>query len=447
MPDMAQRLTRGQHVGYAVGSLGTGGFAAVPGLLLLFYLTDVVGVASALAGLVVLAPKLWDVVIDPVLGSFSDRTMLRRGTRRPWLLLGGLLLPPLFALTFGAPTGLDGNAAAAWTAGFFILAVTAFSVFQVSYLAMPAEITDDYAERTTLMAWRIAFLTLAILVFGAGAPALIDAADTERGGYALMGAVVGALIGVGMLGAWWGTRDTVAHTRGEGEATLAEQVRAIRENRDFAVLLGAFLLQALATGSMLAAAPFVATYILGDESLTTVLFVSLVGPAILVMPIWRWVAMRVGKHRGFIIASLIFLLAAAGLVMMRSLPDAAIYALVGMVGIAYAGVQVFPLAMLPDTLQADASRTGKQRAGVFTGVWTAGETTGFAIGPAVVAGVLTLTGFVSSTGGVTPNQPSTALTGIVMAFSVVPAVLILVSLPVLLRYELTAERLEEIVPT
>lgn len=441
---MAHRLTRGQHVGYAIGSFGTGGFAAVPGLLLLYYLTDVVGVAAAVAGLVVLAPKLWDVVIDPVIGSMSDQTMLSRGTRRPWLLLGGLTLPPLFALTFAAPPAMAGSAAALWIAVFFVMAVTAFSVFQVSYLAMPAEITDDYGERTSLMAWRIAFLTLAVLLFGAGAPAIVDIAGGGRPGYRVMGMVVGGLVGVGMLAAWWGTRRATALTRGTGEATLAEQVRAVRENPEFAILLGAFLLQALATGSMLAAAPFVATYVLGDEGLTTILFVALVAPAILVMPLWRLVAVRLGKHRGFLLASCVFLAGAVGLIGMRSMPPSAVYALVGVVGIAYAGVQVFPLAMLPDTLAADAARTGKQRAGVFTGIWTAGETTGFALGPAVVAGILAITGFVSSSGDITPQQSDAAVLGIVLAFSAVPAILIVASLPILRRYDLTAQRLDSL---
>lgn len=442
-----RRLSRGQSVGYALGSFGTGGFGTVPGLLLLFYLTDTLGVTAAVAGVLVLIPKMWDVVIDPVLGSLSDRTMLRRGSRRPWLLLGGSLLPLAFVLTFAAPGGLTGLPAGAWVAAFFVLSVTAFSVFQVSYLAMPAEITDDYSERIDLMSWRIVFLTMAILLFGVAAPILVDAGGGGRSGYLVMALVVGTLMGAAMLSAWFGTRRTSAHGVPEQGASLAEQVRALRENREFAVLLGAFVLQALATGTMLAGAVYVATYLLGDASLTSVLFACLVGPALLVMPGWRAIGLHVGKQRGFLLATMLFIAAVLALLLIRSYPPVVVYVVVGLVGIAYAGMQMFPLAMLPDTLAADAVRSGRQRAGVFTGIWTAGETTGFALGPAIVAAVLALTGFVSTTEGQTAVQPDSALVGIALAFSAIPAALAVASLPLVRRYTLTAQRLTEITDT
>lgn len=442
-----RRLRRSEVVGYSIGSFGTGGFGTVPGLLLLFYLTDTLGVAASIAGIIVFIPKLWDVVIDPLLGSLSDRTMLRRGSRRPWLLLGGMTLPVAFVLTFAAPVGGDVAGTGTWVAVFFVLAVTAFSVFQVSYLAMPAEITDDYAERIDIMSWRIVFLTVAILLFGVAAPLLVDLGGGGRAGYLTMAVVVGTLMGLAMIGAWWGTRTTTAHNVPEQGASVREQVAALRENRDFATLLGAFVLQALATGTMLAGAVYVATYLLGDETLTSVLFACLVGPAVLVMPVWRVVGLRLGKQRGFLLATLVFIVAVVALVFLRAYPPVLVYVVVGLVGVAYAGMQMFPLSMLPDTLAADAARSGRQRAGVFTGIWTAGETTGFALGPAIVAAVLALTGFVSSTAGESASQPGTALTGITLAFTAVPAVLAVLSVPLVLRYALSADRLSALTST
>ena len=73
------------------------------------------------------------------------------------------------------------------------------------------------------------------------------------------------------------------------------------------------------------------------------------------------------------------------------------YAATALVGLGYAGAQVFPMAMLPDAAAVDARRTGSNRAGVYTGVWTAGETLGLALGPAVYALVLALGSYRSST--------------------------------------------------
>ena len=94
-----------------------------------------------------------------------------------------------------------------------------------------------------------------------------------------------------------------------------------------------------------------------------------------------------------------------------------VFGAVVLVGIGYAGCQVFPLAMLPDAAAVDARRTGSNRAGVYTGVWTAGETLGLALGPGVFALALALGGYRSSTTG-DVAQPGSALGAIVIGFSV-----------------------------
>src|SRR3954463_8481174 len=84
------------RAGYALGSLVTGAFGTVPGLLLLPYLTDTLGIGAAVAGLLVLTPKALDVLLNPVAGRLSDKA----GTRRPFVLAGGVSLAVFFALIF-----------------------------------------------------------------------------------------------------------------------------------------------------------------------------------------------------------------------------------------------------------------------------------------------------------------------------------------------------------
>lgn len=434
--DSPATLDRRTTFSYALGSVGTAGFSTVPGLLLAYYLTNSLGVAAGIASLVVLVPKLWDVVFLPIVGNLSDRDVAKRHTRRPFLLAGGLLLPALFALMFAVPPSLTPTAAALWVFVAFIAAASAFAIFQVPYIATPAEITDSPAARTTLMAWRVAFLAFGILLFGAGSPVLRDAFDNQTVGYLVMGIVVGGLIGLGMIGCWWGLRRVrILHTE-ESERSLRAQFDVARRNRDFTALLGTFFLQALATSSMLAGAQYFATYILEREGISDVLFVCLVGPGLLFMPVWAKVSHRLGKKRGYVIASLVFTIGALLLLGSRMLPLAVVMVLVAFCGVGYAGMQMFPLSMLPDTIAADAAARGKQQAGAFTGYWTAGETTGFAIGPALVLALLATTGFVSSKANETVTQPALAVTGVLLAFTVLPTVLTLLSLLLLRRYRL-----------
>lgn len=443
----AGRVRPGVLARYAIGSLGTGGFSTLPGLVLTYYLTDSLGVAAIVAGLVITLAKVWDVVIDPVIGALSDHDLARHGSRRRWMLVGGSLLPVFFALTFAVPPAVGPVAAAIWVLIAFLLTATAFSLFQVPYIALPAELTAGYDERTRLLTWRVVVLTFAILLFGAGGPALRDALSDPAMGYLVMGIASGVVIGAGMIVA-----TSVARRRpggagaGEGaagparsgtiRAHYAAAFAAVRRSAPFRALLTTYLLQALATGLMLAGAQYVATWVLHSQAAVTLLFVALIAPAILAAPAWGALARRVGKERSFAVASALFALAALSILGLQWAPGDWVYLPVAIAGVAYAGMQSLPMAMLPDVISHDERANGSGRAGAFSGMWTAGETVGFALGAGILSLILAVTGYVSSTAGTTVTQPAAAVTGIVVAFSIVPAALIAVSLATLARYRL-----------
>ncbi|MGY1803424.1 MFS transporter [Blastococcus sp. SYSU D00922] len=434
----APRLSRGTHVGYALGSIGTAAFGTVPGLLLLYYLTDVLGVAAGIAGLVVFLPKAWDVVLNPWIGSRSDRTESRWGPRRPWMLAGAVTLPLLFVLVFAGP-GAPPALAAVWVAVTFLLAATAYGCFQVPYVAQPAEITDDPGERSTLMAWRVAALALGILLAGAGAPAVVDAFGDGRGGYLAMSVFVALLLAVGMLGAVLGTRKAPTLTRVRSEGRLGTTLRLAWASRPFRVLLVGFVVQALGIGVMLAGVPYFSEQVLDDPDAGTLLFAALVAPAILVMPLWLRVGRRLGKRTGLLVSSALFTAGAALLAVVPSGGTALAVPLVVLVGVGYAGMQMFPLSMLPDVIAADETASGERRAGVFTGVWTAAETLGLAVGPGLLGLLLAAAGYVSSTGDEVVAQSDTAVLAVRVGFTLVPALLVFASIPVLARYRLDAQ--------
>ena len=108
------RLTRGTIARYAAGSLGTGGFATLPGLVLAYYLTDSLGVAALAAGAVITVAKVWDVVIDPIIGALTDRDLARHGTPEAADAHRRARLPVLFALTFAVPPSLGPVVAGIW---------------------------------------------------------------------------------------------------------------------------------------------------------------------------------------------------------------------------------------------------------------------------------------------------------------------------------------------
>ncbi|WP_166869523.1 MFS transporter [Salinibacterium sp. ZJ70] len=440
MTTTSPRIRTSTIARYAVGSIGTGGFGTLPGLVLAIYLTDTLGVAAIWVGLIIGVAKVWDVLIDPVIGGASDRSRAASGTRRRFMLLGAALLPVFFVLTFAVAPGVGPVAAGIWVGVAFLLAATAFSLFQVPYITLPAEIVPDYDGRTRLLSARVVVLTFAILLFGAGGPELRELfGGSTPEGYLGMAIVAGLLLGLGMLVASTAAPrelPTGAPARVSIAAHYAGGIAALRRSRAFRTLLSTFALQALATGMMLAGAAYVAKWVLGDERATTFLFLALIAPALVCAPVWAKIAQRTGKEWAFGLASVMFGLAALSLVLMLWAPGPWIYVPVGVAGAAYAGMQTLPMAMLPDVISHDARHHGDGRAGVFGGVWTAGETTGMALGSVVLSLVLATTGYQEAVAGAVVWQGDLAITGIVLSFSVIPAIMIGASLLTLGRYPL-----------
>lgn len=431
----APALSTRVRVGYSLGSLVTGAFGTVPGLLLLPYLTNTMGVAAALAGLLVFAPKAWDVVLNPLVGRISDRTQTKWGARRPYLLFAGLALAVCFVAIFAAPFGTS-DVARYYVAIAFMLTATAFAFFQVPYGAMAAEITDSATERTRLMTWRVAMLATAILVSGAGAPKILEWVGSGIPGYRWMSLFVAALMIVGTLVVFYTTAGAPTGMITASEPSMRAQLRVAWGNRPFRLLVVCFVAQATGVASMLAGVRYFAAYVMDDPATTTMLFLIVVAPALFTTGIWRRIGERQGKLRGYVIASITLTVATFVLALAPFLPHFGIYAVIFAMGFGYAGQQLFGLSMLPDCIAYDTARTGKRQAGVFTGVWTAGETLGLALGPSIYGAVLWIFEYVSTKTGEFIPQTSLAETGVLLGFTIVPGFIVGVALILLRGYDL-----------
>src|SRR5690606_30462209 len=136
-----------------------------------------------------------------------------------------------------------------------------------------------------------------------------------------------------------------------------------------------------------------ATHVMGDKALTTQVFIAFIGPALLVAPVWGRIGVRWGKKRGLVLCSWVLVV---GLLMLTQIEEGNLVHLLvssAVVGVGYAGAQLFPLAMLPDVAAYDAEVTGENRIGLLTGCWSGFELLGFACGPFVYGLVLSIGGF------------------------------------------------------
>ncbi len=438
-----EHLSKKVLVGYAMGSIGTGIFNTVPSILLLFYMTDILGLRPIMAAAAVVVPKVLAVFTDPLMGALSDRTRSPWGRRSPWLLAGAILLSLSFVFLFRAPAFPDPMARFAWVLCIYAISATSYSVFAVPYVAMPAEMSDDPNERTRIMSWRMCFVVAGVLIGAAGAPAVVQALGSGAKGYGGMSLLLGAITGFAMLTAFFASRSVRQTAAQNGTPGFrAEAAKAIGDPI-LRHLTAAFIIQVVATSISGAAMPYVATHLLGKNAgFMGGLYLALVLTSFFCIPLWAAISARIGKRRAFVIGALISAGTAMSLVFVHpGYPSWLLIAQFVVSGFGFSGLQVLPFAMLTDVIQHDALMREGRREGLYTGLWTATEKVGLALGPLVTACALALGGYV---GGAGQAEPSAALAAILVSVSVVPAALFALSALIISRYPLTESRLAEI---
>ena len=145
------------RLSYALGQLPEGIKTAAFGFFLLFYYNQVLGLSGTLAGIAVFIAVCIDALSDPIVGSWSDATKSRWGRRHPYMYIAAVPFALCFFALFVPPAGLGEWGLFAWLLIFSALTRTIMTFYHVPYLAMGAELTDEYDERTLLAALRLAF--------------------------------------------------------------------------------------------------------------------------------------------------------------------------------------------------------------------------------------------------------------------------------------------------
>ncbi|NEC06375.1 MFS transporter [Streptomyces sp. SID7909] len=426
-------LSDRRMAGWGVGAFASNAFNTLPGLLLLIYMTDALGVPAALAGVVVAVPKLFDLVASTWLGAVSDREAARTGRRSRLMRAGALVMPFAFVVTFSSP--VRGGAAALWVFAAFLVASAAYLCFQVPFTALPAEMTESPQQRTRLMTWRTFFFALGMLAGGVAGPLL-----TQKGtpaAYRTMSLIIGAVLLVVLLIPVMATR--TARSRPSDQApSLREAIRIARGNRPFVLLSALLFLYFVLTVMILTGLPYVATYFLGGKTEQATVFLVFALSSTLAVHVVGVLARRFGN-----IALLV-----AGLTLWAAGGVALYFAVDGGVA-AMAVVSVLPAlgqaaslvamyALLTDCIGIQARTTGHDSAGVLSGVWTAVDTAGHALGPLCYTVVLTLTGYASSTLDHPVTQSANAVEGMRLGFSALPGFLVLALIPLVLLYRRAA---------
>lgn len=265
------------YAGWAVGTLGASVLLNSFNVATLFFLITVLQIEPLIAGAMITGSKLYDAVTDPVMGFISDRTRSRWGRRRPYLLLGGICSGIAFAWLFALPAGDGSMSHLLLVITALVLLSTGYTIFNVPYLAMPAEMITDYHQRSVLMSYRVFLIALGTFIGVAGTPALVayfqhDLGQPALDAYQNMGMIMGVLIGIPMMATFFGTRHGASTNRVPFSMPLSVRLKLLWSNRPFVMYLGIKLAGLFALACIMSTQFFLVVYVLERSVAVVALF-------------------------------------------------------------------------------------------------------------------------------------------------------------------------------
>ena len=379
-----------------------------------FY-ADTLGMSLAGIGAILLAARLVDAIQDPFFGWWSDRTRSRGGSRWVFVGAGAPLLAIGMAGLFHPPAagsaGLDW-----WLIANLVLVYTAFSLVTVSYQAHGAEITDDVAQRTRVTAWREGF-ALAGVFLAAALPEVLRQSLGEREGFSRFSMFFAPLVLVAAFLAIRGSPPPHASRPPAGTAALGSFVLPLR-NAPFRRLLAVFVLNGIAASIPATLVLFFIQDVVRRPDLAPVFLIAYFAAGAAGLPLWVWLARRIGKGRSWLVAMALSIAAFVWAFLLGPGDVGAYLAICVMSGVGLGADLALPPSLLADVIDADDARGAGRNEGAYFGLWSLTTKLNLALAAGIALPLLQLFGYAPS-GENTPE----ALFVLATVYALLPCVL------------------------
>ena len=438
---------------YGVGDFGMAVVTAMLQFSMLYYYTNVVGVNAGLAGTAILVGKItWDLVNDVLFGYLEDKTKSRWGKRRPYLIFGALPFALSFWLVFSIPKGLSDIAYFFIIIGSFILFDTFHTLTNTAYSAMTAEITGDYNERTSLTTYRMVFSIIGYLC-GAGLTSMLAGiikdsfGVTEHQGWSIVSLIYGVLGGIAILIPGLFLKYKPAIDDAPPQMPPIKSFISTFKNKPFISYLVVTMIMSISFTMVTAMLQYYIDYQLDMNSSSLLIMLSMLGVLALFLVPCGMISNKIGKAKAYALGLGIASTALTFVFFIPQGPNNWIFLLAAIAGMGFSAQWVCPHSMIPDVIEYDELLTGERREGLYYGMQaTATKVTG-ALATAACGWGLELGKYIEPSADMTAdmiNQPYSALLSIRIMFALVPAVFLLICIPLLMKYPITRESHAEV---
>lgn len=442
LPKMPSRLPIKTKIFYGIGDMATASVVGVIGYLINPFLLNVAGLTPAMVGIILLIKQIWDAINDPFMGTISDRTQHRFGRRKVWIMAATVPLGILFFLSWMVPDiSLWGKFA--YYLVIAILLDTFYTMHNVPYAALTAEMTDDYKERSRINIYRFAFSLIGSLLATIIFALLTDGAADQQAAYFQAAWIVMIIIFItGFAPIPFSPERNPEIDRNAPRPSLFENFRSAMTVRPFRHVFLLFLCSWSAVTIVQSYIVLYMQYWLRPEGggNLVLLIVYLQLSAVVFVIFYGWLSTIIGKKAVYFIGGGIWALVFASVFFIQPGQDGIILVLSLLGGGGTAVALLVPFSMLPDVIDYDELHNGERREGVFYGFFAFVNKVARGFALALLSFILGWAGFQEATDGVAAvtQEPAVLLT-LRIFVSFLPATIVIISFFIAARYEITEE--------
>ena len=454
------KLSWRQRIGYSSGDLAQNLIYQTVSIWLLFFYTNVYGLKPTVAAVMFLVVRIIDVIWDPVVGAFVDKSNPRWGKYRSWLVMGGLPLAGFAMLCFW--NGFSGSLLYAYIT--YVGLSMCFTLINVPYGALGASLTRDTNEITVLMSVRmflanlagliIKTLPLVIAIFAPKAynpvsgkmEAVYNTPESAHAWFITMS--IFALTGLALLiFCFFESKERIVmDEKGASEVKVSDLWMELVRNRPLRILSFFFVIAFTTMSISNAADSYFMTYNIGASPFMTTAFMWLgTIPAFIFLPLVPAIKKKVGKNGMFrmflgiaIVGMVLMYLCVSFPAVKSCFPLLCVIQFVKSTGILVATGYMW--ALVPEVVTYGEYATGRRVAGIVNALICIFMKAGMALGGVIPGLVLAWVGFNSSSQAQTPLAEQ----GILWLVTLIPALLFLLAIYVIGKYELSDKVMDDI---
>ena len=403
-----RKVPLGTTIAYGMPGLGAGYMYLLMSLYVMKFSTDVLLIAPAVMGVIFSISRIWDAVSDPIAGYLSDRTTFKFGRRRTWMLISFIPISFGFLAVFSPPESMQGQSLDLWMMIAILSFYSAITLLNVPHMALGAELSEDYHERTRLFGVRHIGFTLGSILALVSMSLLISEENNPDGDVRqLASSLAFYAIGAMSLMIFFAVSKLKENPEFQNRVNK-NPFKAFRDvwiNPHAKILIIVLFIENLGGAVIGVLTLYVTQYIVEAPAWAPLIIFAYMLPSALSVPLWIPLSRRFGKIRLWVFSLAFTGISFGGIFIIPFLDSVTDRLIVMFIGAALGGMAAgcggaIGPSVKGDVIDYDEYLTGERKEGSYFAAlnFVFKSATGI---------MLLVTGFVLQFSGFIPNQPQT----------------------------------------